>query len=94
MWAAAVPGGGMQLNSGQTWPHDVNAGAKGARIWARTNCNFDASGKGSCQTGDCGGLLRCQAYGVPPNTLAEFALNQFQNLDFVDVRMYNMNKCM
>ncbi|CAI9784552.1 unnamed protein product [Fraxinus pennsylvanica] len=89
VWAAAVPGGGMQLNNGQTWTINPGAGTKGARIWARTGCNFDGSGsgRGHCQTGDCNGLLRCQAYGVPPNTLAEYALNQFNNLDFFDISL-------
>ncbi|KAK7813101.1 protein p21, partial [Quercus suber] len=72
----------QRLNPGESRPLDVNAGTTGARIWARTGCNFDGSGRGKCQTGDCGGLLQCQAYGAPPNTLAEFALNHYQNLDF------------
>ena len=76
-----MPGGGRQLNSRQSWPLDVNAGTAGARIWVRTGCSFDGSGRGRCQTGDCGGLLQCQGYGAAPNTLAEFALNKFQNLD-------------
>ncbi|KAF5185072.1 Thaumatin-like protein [Thalictrum thalictroides] len=77
VWAAASPGGGRQLNSGQSWTLNVNAaGTAQARIWGRTNCNFDASGRGRCQTGDCNGLLECQGWGVPPNTLAEYALNQ------------------
>ncbi|KAI6707243.1 hypothetical protein NL676_010205 [Syzygium grande] len=80
-------GGGRQLDSGQTWPLDVAAGTTGARIWARTNCHFDGSGSGSCETGDCGGLLQCQAYGVSPNTLAEFALNQYMNMDFIDMSL-------
>ncbi|XP_040990385.1 protein P21-like [Juglans microcarpa x Juglans regia] len=88
VWAGAVPGGGMQLNpGGGTWTLDVSAGTTGARIWPRTGCNFDAAGRGSCQTGDCGGLLQCQAYGAPPNTLAEYALNQFNNLDFFDISL-------
>ncbi|KAJ0980429.1 hypothetical protein J5N97_008684 [Dioscorea zingiberensis] len=83
VWAAAVPAGrGTQLNSGQTWTINVNAGTTGGHVWGRTGCKFDASGHGSCQTGDCGGLLACQAYGNPPNTLAEFALNQEYNLDY------------
>ncbi|XP_022159533.1 thaumatin-like protein 1 [Momordica charantia] len=85
VWAAAVPGGGRQLNRNDVWTLNVNPGTAGARIWARTNCNFDASGRGRCETGDCGGLLECQNYGLPPNTLAEFALNQWNNLDFVDI---------
>ncbi|XP_030439964.2 protein P21-like [Syzygium oleosum] len=87
VWAAAVPGGGQQLDRGQSWPLEVKAGTKGARIWARTNCNFDGAGRGRCQTGDCGGVLQCQAYRKTPNTLAEFALNQYMNMDFVDMSL-------
>ncbi|MBA0833242.1 hypothetical protein Goarm_017568, partial [Gossypium armourianum] len=75
VWAAAVPGGGKELSKGGVWNLQVNPGTTGARIWGRTNCQFDRAGRGRCQTGDCGGLLQCKAYGVPPNTLAEFALN-------------------
>ncbi|KAA0042788.1 hypothetical protein IC582_022334 [Cucumis melo] len=87
VWAAAVPGGGQQLNQNDIWIFDVNPGTVAARVWARTNCNFDDSGHGGCETGDCGGLLQCQAYGSPPNTLAEYALNQFNNLDFFDISL-------
>ncbi|ONI06991.1 hypothetical protein PRUPE_5G093500 [Prunus persica] len=87
VWAAAVPGGGRQLNRGQSWALDVRAGTQGARIWARTGCSFDGAGRGRCQTGDCGGVLQCQAYGQPPNTLAEYALNQYNNLDFFDISL-------
>ena len=87
VWAAAVLGGGRQLNSKESWPLDVNAGTTGGRVWARTGCNFDGSGRGSCQIGDCSGLFQCQAYGVPPNALAEFALNQYLNLDFFDISL-------
>ena len=85
VWAAASPGGGMRLDPGQSWTVNVNPGTTQARIWGRTNCNFDANGNGQCQTGDCNGLLQCQGYGKAPNTLAEFALNQPNNLDFVDI---------
>ncbi|XP_054813277.1 protein P21-like [Prosopis cineraria] len=87
VWAAAMPGGGQKLDPCQTWTLEVAAGRTRARIWGRTNCSFDGSGRGRCQTGDCGGLLRCQAYGTPPNTLAEFALNQNKNLDFFDISL-------
>ncbi|XP_065048280.1 protein P21-like [Musa acuminata AAA Group] len=87
VWAAAVPGGGRQLDPSQTWTININPGTTGGRVWARTDCSFDGSGSGSCQTGDCGGLLECQGYGTPPNTLAEFALNQFQNMDFIDISL-------
>ncbi|KZV40970.1 hypothetical protein F511_25695 [Dorcoceras hygrometricum] len=87
IWAAAVPGGGRQLNNGQTWTINVPAGTTGARIWGRTGCSFGSNGRGSCQTGDCGGNLQCTGYGSPPNTLAEYALNQFNNLDFFDISL-------
>ena len=61
VWAAAVPGGGQQLNQTDVWTLEVKPDVTNARIWARTNCNFDASGRGRCETGDCGGLLHCQA---------------------------------
>ncbi|CAH1415223.1 unnamed protein product [Lactuca virosa] len=48
VWAGAVPGGGQQLNPGQTWSLNVAAGTSQARIWPRTNCNFDGSGRGNC----------------------------------------------
>ncbi|KAK9904646.1 hypothetical protein M0R45_000538 [Rubus argutus] len=86
VWAAAVPGGGRQLKRGVSWALDVKNGTTG-RVWARTACIFDESGHGSCQTGDCGGLLQCQAYGQPPNTLAEYGLNQVNNLDFIDISL-------
>lgn len=87
VWAAAVPGGGQRLDPGQSWTINVPPGTAGARIWGRTGCNFDGSGRGHCQTGDCGGVLQCTSYGVPPNTLAEYALTQFANLDFFDISL-------
>ncbi|TQE10625.1 hypothetical protein C1H46_003738 [Malus baccata] len=87
VWAAAIPGGGRQLNRGEIWTLNVNLGTKMARIWARTNCAFNNSGRGKCQTGDCGGLLQCKAYGSPQNTLAEYALNQFGKMDFFDISL-------
>ncbi|KAL8053814.1 hypothetical protein ABFX02_05G097900 [Erythranthe guttata] len=87
VWAAAVPGGGRRLGLGESWQINVGAGTAGARIWGRTNCNFDGNGNGQCQTGDCNARLECQGYGQPPNTLAEYALNQFNNLDFLDISL-------
>ncbi|GLJ16511.1 hypothetical protein SUGI_0282040 [Cryptomeria japonica] len=75
VWAAASPGGGRQLAKGQTWTIQVPAGTTGGRVWARTGCSFDRSGRGTCQTGDCNGMLSCQGYGQVPATLAEYALN-------------------
>ncbi|CAA2966685.1 thaumatin-like protein [Olea europaea var. sylvestris] len=85
VWAAASPGGGRRLDRGQSWKINVSPGTTHGRIWGRTNCKFNANGRGQCQTGDCDGLFECKGYGRPPNTLAEFALNQPNNLDFVDI---------
>ncbi|KAJ0102924.1 hypothetical protein Patl1_06494 [Pistacia atlantica] len=85
VWAAAKPGGGRQLDHGQTWTITADPGTTEARIWARTNCQFDANGKGKCETGDCNGLLNCEGYGAPPNTLAEYALKQYMDMDFIDM---------
>ncbi|KAG6634112.1 protein P21-like [Carya illinoinensis] len=87
VWVGAAPGGGMQLNPRGTWTLNVRAGTTGGRIWPRTGCSFNRAGRGRCQTGDCGGLLQCQGYGAPPNTLAEYALNQWNNLDFFDISL-------
>nr|CAD1819591.1 unnamed protein product [Ananas comosus var. bracteatus] len=78
VWAAASPGGGAQLNPGQSWTFNVADGTTGGRVWARTGCSFDSNGDGHCQTGDCGGILACTGYGQNPNTLAEYALDQVQ----------------
>ena len=87
VWGAAVPGGGRQMNPGATWIVTANPGQTGARIWARTGCTVSGPNGLRCTTGDCGGKLQCTAYGTPPNTLAEYALKQFNNLDFFDISL-------
>ncbi|KAJ0980427.1 hypothetical protein J5N97_008682 [Dioscorea zingiberensis] len=87
IWPAAIPGGGRQLNPNQTWTLPINSTTTGSRIWARTNCTFNNSGHLHCQTGDCDNLLQCQTSGKPPNTLVEFALNQFNHQDLFDVSL-------
>ncbi|KAH8942138.1 hypothetical protein BDL97_14G082700 [Sphagnum fallax] len=66
----------------------------GGRFWGRTGCTFDAHGRGSCETGDCGGFLKCAgAGGEPPASLAEFTLNGANGDDFYDVSLvdgYNL----
>ncbi|KAF3635739.1 Thaumatin-like protein [Capsicum annuum] len=83
VWAVAVPGGGQRLEYGGTWTilDIIIISTRNGCIWGRTNCNLDTSDCGHCQTGDCNGLLECQDYGTPPNTLAEHALNLFNSLD-------------
>ncbi|KAF8045662.1 hypothetical protein N665_4562s0003, partial [Sinapis alba] len=66
--------GGFELAPGASADVTAPAGWSG-RVWGRTGCNFDASGAGSCLTGDCGNKLKCAgAGGVPPVTLAEFTI--------------------
>ncbi|KAF8412300.1 hypothetical protein HHK36_000261 [Tetracentron sinense] len=66
VWVAEIPGGGQKYNQGKTLTINVPPGTTQARIRGRTNCNFDTSDRGKCQTGDCGGLLQCQGYGTLP----------------------------
>ncbi|KAL6655767.1 hypothetical protein ACP70R_006593 [Stipagrostis hirtigluma subsp. patula] len=84
VWPAALPGGGARLDPGQTWNVQVPAGTAHARIWARTGCSFDGSGRGTCQTGDCGGALVCTVSGRTPATLAEYTLG---SPDFIDISL-------
>lgn len=85
---------GFQLPSGQSVSiSSVPTGWSG-RIWARTGCNFDASGIGTCQTGDCGGRLECNGSGAsPPASLFEITLGTGDMKDFYDVSIvdgYNL----
>ncbi|MQM21335.1 hypothetical protein Taro_054374 [Colocasia esculenta] len=89
VWAAAIPGGGRQLNTGQSWIINVTSNTTGSRIWARTGCSFDGDGWGRCKTGDCGGKLVCNGHGEPPHTIAEYSLGLFNNLDFFDISLLN-----
>ena len=81
IWVGASPGGGRRLDGGQTWSLYVAPGTIMGRVWARTNCHFDGAGNGNC------GKLDCTGWGTPPNTLAEYALNQYANLDFFDISL-------
>lgn len=55
---------------------------------------FDATGVGSCQTGDCGGRLECDGIGAtPPASLFEITLGIGDQKDFYDVSIvdgYNL----
>lgn len=80
--------GGFHLCSGEEVVLDLPNGWSG-RIWGRQGCCFDTTGKGSCQTGDCAGLLNCNGNGgVPPATLIEMTLGTSQSdLHFYDVSL-------
>ncbi|XXG74099.1 hypothetical protein AAC387_Pa07g2903 [Persea americana] len=88
IWPAVFPGeyfdgGGFVLKPGQSVVFTAPVSWSG-RIWGRTGCNFDKTGSGMCQTGNCGSTLKCTGSGETPATLAEFTL---ANLDFYDVSL-------
>ncbi|KAL6847763.1 hypothetical protein ACP4OV_021891 [Aristida adscensionis] len=86
VWPAALPvGGGMQLDPGKSWILNMPSGTRG-RLWARTGCSFNGAGNGSCQTGDCSGVLNCTRSGQPPITTAEFALASNET-DYFDISL-------
>ncbi|XP_059647489.1 thaumatin-like protein 1b isoform X2 [Cornus florida] len=85
---------GFTLKSGKSKTLSVPHAWSG-RLWGRTHCSRDSTGKFSCVTGDCGsGKIECAGSGaIPPATLAEFTLNGDQGLDFYDVSLvdgYNL----
>ncbi|XP_057846312.1 pathogenesis-related thaumatin-like protein 3.8 [Cryptomeria japonica] len=85
VWPAGLPGlGGQQLDQNVTWTVDVPAGTQAGRFWARTGCSFDASGGGTCKTGDCGGQLNCTVSGAVLATLAEYTQS---DQDYYDVSL-------
>lgn len=66
--------GGYQLLPGATVSTSVPVPWVGGRFWGRRECVFDSAGKGSCATGDCGGVLQCPHAGAGNTSLAEFTL--------------------
>ncbi|KAJ1269218.1 hypothetical protein BS78_07G193600 [Paspalum vaginatum] len=89
-----LPTTGFRLDPGQTVQVPAPTGWSG-RLWARTGCVFDADGKGTCQTGDCGGRMECAGTGAtPPSTLFEVTLGKgAADLDYYDVSLvdgYNL----
>jgi hypothetical protein len=68
------------------------------RIWGRTDCSTDGTGKFTCATGDCGsGRLECDGGGgggpAPAATVAEFALGGKGGTDTYDISLadgYNL----
>ncbi|KAJ7541405.1 hypothetical protein O6H91_10G058200 [Diphasiastrum complanatum] len=95
VWPAILPtvgspmlaNGGFALAAGQSSSLTVPFGWSG-RMWARTGCQFDSGGQGSCLTGDCGNKLQCNGIGgEPPASLVEITLNGAAGLDFYDVSL-------
>ncbi|KAM0887502.1 hypothetical protein ACQ4PT_028988 [Festuca glaucescens] len=85
IWPGALPGGGVRLDPGQSWSFTMPPGTAGARVWPRTGCTFDSSGRGRCITGDCAGALACRVSGEQPATLAEYTLGRGGARDFFDI---------
>ncbi|XBI77932.1 hypothetical protein VPH35_087711 [Triticum aestivum] len=86
VWPGTYPvRSGSRLDPGQLAAIEVSPGMVSGWIWGRTGCNFDASGRGSCTTGDCGGMLSCAAGFKPPATLAEYTLGKGGSPDFYDI---------
>ncbi|PKU77860.1 thaumatin-like protein 1 [Dendrobium catenatum] len=82
VWAAALPGGGRQLNPSQNWTFSIASNTDNCRVWGRTNCEFKDGGVGRCETGDCGGRLECSTLGKAPYTGAGFTLNNTDGMDY------------
>ncbi|XP_040377867.1 thaumatin-like protein 1b isoform X2 [Oryza brachyantha] len=85
---------GFALAHGASATVDAPASWSG-RMWARTLCAEDATGKLTCATGDCGsGGIQCNGGGAaPPATLVEFTLDGSGGMDFFDVSLvdgYNL----
>ncbi|GKB27457.1 G-type lectin S-receptor-like serine/threonine-protein kinase [Tanacetum coccineum] len=94
----------FELTKGNSISFEAPSGWTTGRIKGRTCCNFDVSGNGSCTTGDCDtgttgdcgtGEVECNGnfYKLPPATIAESGLNQFQGQDIYDVSLvdgYNL----
>lgn len=80
--------GGFHLGSGEEAVVDLPDKWSG-RLWGRQGCCFDSDGKGSCDTGDCYGLLNCKDNGgTPPATVVEMTLGtSFSPLHFYDVSL-------
>ncbi|KAJ4838996.1 hypothetical protein Tsubulata_049368 [Turnera subulata] len=92
--APALSTTGFSLQKGETKTITPPA-SWGGRLWGRTYCSQDSTGKFSCQTADCGsGKLECSGSGAaPPATLVEFKLDGYGGQDFFDVSLvdgYNL----
>ncbi|RDX58404.1 hypothetical protein CR513_62284, partial [Mucuna pruriens] len=59
------------------------------RLWGRTLCSLDNTGKFSCATGDCGSsTIECTGgKAVPPVTLVELTLKGTGGVDFYDMSL-------
>ncbi|GLT25750.1 hypothetical protein SLA2020_008600 [Shorea laevis] len=97
IWPATQTGGGaaqlsntgFELASKASVPLDTPAPWNAGRLWARTQCSSDSSGRFTCATADCGsGQVACNgAGGAPPASLAEFTLASNGGQDTYDISL-------
>ncbi|XP_040377449.1 thaumatin-like protein 1b [Oryza brachyantha] len=92
--SAGMDSTGFALAPGESRTMSVPTGWSG-RLWGRTLCSADGTGKFTCVTGDCGsGRQDCAGGGAaPPATLAEFTMDGSGGMDFYDVSLvdgYNL----
>ena len=88
------PSSGFHLGPGESNSQSVSSNWQG-RVWARTNCSFNADGTApadgipgsACLTGDCGGTVACLGAGAPPASLAEFTLATTSDQTFYDMSL-------
>ncbi|RYE55938.1 MAG: hypothetical protein EOP48_09105 [Sphingobacteriales bacterium] len=80
-WYLAPNGGKVTVTVPNGWE---------GRFWGRTNCNFDANGNGSCETGNCTAGLYCDGLWGKSSTLAEIKFNGWNDLDFYDVSLIDV----
>ena len=88
------PSSGFHLGPGESNSQMVSSNWQG-RVWARTNCSFNADGTApasgipgsACLTGDCGGTIACTGAGTPPASLAEFTLATTNGQTFYDLSL-------
>ncbi|KDP29199.1 hypothetical protein JCGZ_16588 [Jatropha curcas] len=95
IWPATLTGSGTPLSStGFELPSHASLTITAlppwsGRVWARTGCTTDSSGKFSCATADCAsGQVQCNgAGGIPPGSLAEFYIAPNSGKDFYDISL-------
>ena len=96
MWTAILSGNGSSLLSTTGFalmPGNSNTlpvpPAWSGRLWGRTLCSLDITGKFYCVTGDCGtSTVECAGGNpAPPITLAEFDFNGTAGLNVYDISL-------
>ncbi|XP_022631397.1 thaumatin-like protein 1 [Vigna radiata var. radiata] len=96
VWPAVLSGNGsspLPTTGFTLLPGDSNTlpvpPAWSGRLWGRTLCSIDITGKFSCVTGDCGtSTVECAGGNpVPPVTLVEFDFNGTSQMNLYDISL-------